>query len=63
MERWNITEEELYEAALVNLQKEEFEIIGLHQVLKDMTEEHIDVEQKDEFHGWAYVFTNRSRIK
>ena len=63
MEHWNITEEELYEAALVNLQKEEFEIIGLHQVLKDMTEEHIDVEQKDEFHGWAYVFTNRSRIK
>ena len=63
MERWNITEEELYEAALVNLQKEQFEIIGLHQVLKDMTEEHIDVEQKDEFHGWAYVFTNRSRIK
>ena len=63
MERWNITEEELYEAALVNLQKEEFEIIGLHQVLKDMIEEHIDVEQKDEFHGWAYVFTNRSRIK
>jgi len=63
MEHWNITEEELYEAALVNLQKEEFEIIGLHQVLKDMTEEHIDVEQKGEFHGWAYVFTNRSRIK
>ncbi len=63
MEHWNITEEELYEAALVNLQKEQFEIIGLHQVLKDMTEEHIDVEQKDEFHGWAYVFTNRSRIK
>lgn len=63
MEHWNITEEELYETALANLQKEEFEIIGLHQVLKDMTEEHIDVEQKDEFHGWAYVFTNRSRIK
>ena len=63
MEHWNITEEELYETALTNLQKEEFEIIGLHQVLQDMIEEHIDVEQKGEFHEWAYVFTNQSRIK
>ena len=63
MEHWNITEEELYEAALANLQKEEFEIIGGYQAVQDMIEELIDVKEESEFHEWMYIFTNRSRIK
>ena len=63
MEHWKITEEELYEAALANLQKEEFEIIGGYQAVQDMIEELIDVKEESEFHEWMYIFTNRSRIK
>ena len=63
MEYWDITEEELYEAALANLQKEEFEIIGGYQAVQDMIEELIDVKEESEFHEWMYIFTNRSRIK
>nr|WP_305138728.1 DUF5688 family protein [uncultured Schaedlerella sp.] len=63
MEHWNITEEELYEAALANLQKEEFEIIGWNQVITDIVEEFIDEKHEGKFHEWVYVFTNQSRIK
>lgn len=63
MEYWDITEEELYEAAIANLQKEEFEIIGWHQAVQDMIEELIDVKEESEFHEWMYIFTNRSRIR
>lgn len=63
MEHWKIAEEELYEAALANLQKEEFEIIGGYQAVQDMIEELIDVKEESEFHEWMYIFTNRSRIK
>lgn len=63
MEYWDISEEELYEAAIANLQKEEFEIIGWQQAVQDMIEELIDVKEESEFHEWMYIFTNRSRIK
>ncbi len=63
MGHWDITEEELYEAALANLQKEEFEIMGWQQAVQDMIEELIDVKEESEFHEWMYIFTNRSRIK
>ena len=62
VEKWGIGEEELFDAALTNFQKEEFDIISIDEMLNEL-QPNLHYPECEDGDVETYMMTNRQRYK
>ena len=62
IEKWEIGEEELFDAALTNFQKEEFDIISIDEMLNEL-QPNVYYPECEDGEVKTYMMTNRQIIK